>query len=124
MCEQTVPLRTVGWERRPVVDALPEALHVDDTLTDRRRRARLLLQIMCGREVVGVRMGVEDPYDRQVIFGDKGKDRIRIDGPGRPRFFVEVEHRIDDGAGPGSRIADDVLDAPGARVEEAFDVGS
>src|SRR6202011_3256304 len=77
MREETVPLRTVGRERRQVVDALPKPLHVDDTLTDRRRRASLFLQIMCGREVVGVRMGVEDPCDRQVILRDVSKDRIR-----------------------------------------------
>src|SRR5258708_36867302 len=123
MREETVPLRAVGWKRRPVVDALPKALHVDDMLTDRGRRARHFLQIMSGREVVSVRMGVEDPCDRQVILGDVGKDCIRIDGPGRPRFFVEVEHGIDDGAGPGGRIADDVLEAPGAGAEASFDAG-
>src|SRR3979490_3149186 len=91
MREQTVPLRAVGWQRRPVVNAFPKALHVDDVLTDRRRSARLLLQITCGREVVSVRMGVEDPCDRQVILGDIGKDCIRIDGPGSPRFFYVAE---------------------------------
>ena len=97
--EQPVPLRAVGLKIGAVVDVLPELLDVDDVRADRGRRAGLLLEIVRGGEMVGVRMGVEDPFDRQALLRDMGEDRIGAAGRDRAGLLVEVEHRIDDRAG-------------------------
>ena len=124
MGKEAVPLRAVRDKLRPVVDALPQLLDIDHVLADRGLRAGLLLQVMGGREMVGMRMRVEDPFHRQVIVADVAQDLVRTLGCRRARLLVEIEHGIDDGAFAGLGIGDDVLDAPRAFVEEALDLGT
>lgn len=46
--KELVPLRAVGGEVGPVIEALPELLHLDHLLADRRRCAGLFLQVARG----------------------------------------------------------------------------
>jgi len=120
MGEEAIPLRAVGRKVRPVVDTLPELLHVDDMGTDRGGCAGLLMQVAGGRKVVGVGMGVQDPFHRQSPLPYIVEQGIRVHGGGRTGFFIIIEHRIDNRAFPGFGVRDDILDAPGPFVEKAF----
>lgn len=68
--------------------------------------------------MVGVRVGVEYPLETQVRPADIIQQGIGAVGRCGTRFLIEVENRIDDGAGLGVRIAHHVLDRIGARVEK------
>lgn len=60
--KEPIPLRAVGRTAvRDVVYALPELLDFGHFLADRGRRARLVLQIACSGEVVGMRMRIKNP---------------------------------------------------------------
>ncbi len=123
--EELVPLRTVGRERGVViVDAFPQLLHVDDLFADRGRHAGFRIEIAGRREVVGVGMRVQNP-DQLVAFtfdvGEQGVGRSRRRGR---RIRVEIEDRVDDGAGFRFGIGDDVLNALRALLEEAGHDGS
>jgi hypothetical protein len=51
-------------------------LHFDDLVADRRGRARAILEIAGGREVIGMRMGVEDPLDGQPLALDMRQQSV------------------------------------------------
>lgn len=87
--KQPVPLRTVGGKIRPVVDRLPQILDVDDPVADRCRRSGLLPQIVRRREMIGVRMGVEDPFDAQPLLADEVEQDIGIRRCRSTGFLVE-----------------------------------
>ena len=87
---------------------------------DRGLGAGLLFQIVGGGEVVGMGVGVEDPLDGQPLLGDVAQNCVGVRRAGGAGLLVEIEDGVDDGAAPGRGIGDDILDAPGARVEEAF----
>ena len=53
-------------EMSEIIDPLPELLDFHDVLADRGVRAGLILQVSRRRKVIGMRMGVEDPLDRQL----------------------------------------------------------
>ena len=95
MREQPIPLRAVGGELGPVVDALPELLNIDNTFAYCGSGTGLLLEILGCGEMIGVRMGVEDPLDRQVILLDVVEDRVGIDGASGSRLLIEIENGID-----------------------------
>ena len=100
--EQVIPLRAIGRQRRPIVDFLPQRLHVDDMFADRGRSAGHALQILRGREMVGMRMSIEDPRDAEVLLLDIVEDFIGTPGRGRVRLFVEIKDGVDDGAAVAS----------------------
>ena len=62
----------------------------------------LRLEIVGRREMVGMRMGVEDPLDAQALARDICEDRVGVGRGGRAGLLVEIEHRIDDGAAAAS----------------------
>lgn len=59
--KQTIPLRSVRRKVRPVIGLLPELLDLTDTISNRRRRARFLLQVMSCRKMVCMGMRIENP---------------------------------------------------------------
>jgi hypothetical protein len=118
--EEAIPLAAVSGKIRPVVDIFPERLDIEDVRADRGRRAGFLLQVLGGREMIRVGMSVKDPFDSKTLGADVSEDRVNILGGCRTRLLIEVEDRIDDGAFAACRIAHNVLDAPGPRVEEAL----
>src|SRR3546814_20741767 len=94
MSGQPVPLRAVGGKLWQVVNAFPELLNFNCTLADGRGGTGFLFEIMSGGEVVGMRMGVQDPLDRQALLADIVEDRVGIDGRRRSGLLGTTEYRI------------------------------
>jgi hypothetical protein len=67
----------VAGKIRPIVNILPDLLDVAHMRTDPRGSARLRLDVTRGGKVIGMRMGVENPVNRQTSFGNVLQDRIR-----------------------------------------------
>src|SRR5436189_248431 len=59
--KELVPLRAVGREIWYVVKTGPKLLDVNDLFTNCDPRPRTAFDITCGREVIGVRMGIKHP---------------------------------------------------------------
>jgi len=72
--------------------------------------------------MVRMRMGIEDPFDRQTVLRHVVKDQIRLLGRGRTGFLIEIQHRVDDRATLGQRIGNDILDTSGTTFVKALDV--
>ncbi len=70
--KELVPLAAVGGQIGPVVDGSPELLHLDDLFADRGGGAGPGPEILRGREMVGVGMGVENPLDRITLLAHEG----------------------------------------------------
>src|SRR5258707_7241336 len=120
-----VPRRSVhGKAVGEIVERLPEALDLDHMFADRGWRTRYVLQVTSGREVVRVRMGIQDPVDRGASPPDIIQNGIRRSSRRRAGLLVEVQHWIDNRAALRGGIRYDVLYAVGARVEEPPDLGA
>ena len=70
-----------------------------------------------------MRMSVKDPFNGQAISVHIVEKHVGAACRRRSRPLIKVEHGIDDGAPPSYGIGDDVLDAAGPALMEAFDVG-
>jgi hypothetical protein len=81
--------------------------------------AELLLQVGRGREVIGVRVGFEQPVDLEAGLTHVGDDRVGERGRGTARGLVEIEHRVDDRGAPGDGIVHHVARGEGRFMEEA-----
>lgn len=78
--KQPVPLCAVCREGIwIVVDVLPEPLDVGDLFANGGWRAGLVLKISGGREMVGMRVSIEDPFDHVAVLMDELEDLV-----GRP----------------------------------------
>ena len=74
--------------------------------------------------MVGVGVGLDQPFDLEARFLNKTNDlisRFMTDAPSR---VVEVHHGIYDSAGAGPRILHDITYCMGLLVEEGGDLGS
>ena len=120
LVKQPVPLRAVSRQVWPVVEILPELLDIRNARADGCRGTCLLLEIVSGREVIGMGMGVEDPLHGQPLARHIGEDLVGLMRSGRPGFLIELIDRIDDRAAPRLRVGDDILDAAGTRLVEAL----
>ena len=80
----------VGREGGKVVKTLPKPLHLDHLFADGGRRARLVLEVTRRREVVGMRMRIEDPLQPVALLLDVGEQRVGRVRRGVP-IWVEVE---------------------------------
>lgn len=97
--EQPIPLPAIGGETiAQVVDAFPQLLDVDDFLADGSWHATVCSQIDSCRQVVGVRMRIQDPSHAGLAIRDEPQDLVSRYGRGSRRFFVEIQKRIDDRA--------------------------
>ena len=121
--EQPVPLRSVGWKGRPIVDSFPERLNTDDMLADAGRRTGVFRKIPWRRNVVSMRMSVKDPFNRQAILVHIVENHVGAARRCRSRRLIKIEHGIDDDTPPSYWIGDDVLDATCPALVEAFDIG-
>jgi hypothetical protein len=92
-------------------------------LADRSRGSGPALEVLCGGKVISMRMGVEDPLDRQSGFSDVVENGVGTARRRRSRFLIEVEDGIDDGAAPREPARHNVLNAEGQRFVEGFDDG-
>ncbi len=73
--------------------------------------------------MVGVGMGLQQPLNLQtfgfdLIYKSLGRGAA---GPGRRRIIVE--NAVDNGAGSGARVAQDMADGEGGLVKKRFDDG-
>ncbi len=119
--EEMIELRAVGAEVSAEVEqSLPGLLDFGDLGADADPGTQLPLQVRGSREMIGVRVRLEDPLDaprrrglRDTICRCRGR---------AGRLGVEVEDRIDDRRGSGRRVGDEIRDRTRRRVEEARDL--
>ena len=121
--EQAVELAAVALELRPLVEDLAErVLHHGDLLANADLAADTLLYIGRGGQVIGMDMGFKDP-DRVKPLGPHMVDHpVGGTGIGPPRGIVEIQHGIDDGAGPAFRVAHNIGDSVRRLVKDPVDL--
>ena len=94
--EQVIEVAAVGLQIGGVEDRPENALHILDVLADADLGAGLGLDIGRARQVVGMSVGLERPFNRVACLLGQAQhrlDRARVD---LARVVVVVEHRIDD----------------------------
>jgi hypothetical protein len=84
-------------------------------------RASLRLDVGRARQVVGVRVGLQRPFDGVAQFGGGAQQRVHRAGIDLAAAGIVVEHRIDHRRLPGGGIGDDVADGIGRFVEKSTD---
>ncbi|MNT73574.1 hypothetical protein D3C72_2122990 [compost metagenome] len=107
-----------------MVDGRERLLHRLDGGADGHVAAQLLLQIGRGGQMVGVRVGFQQPAALQAVFAHEGDHLVGRGGRGAARFRVVVEHGVDDGAVPAIGLVDNIGDGGGGGVEESLDLWS
>ena len=122
--EQVLELAAVHRERLAEVEQAGEfRLHLGDSRADGQAPAQFALQEDGRRQVVGVHVGLQQPFHLQVVLANVGDQAFGAGMAGAPGGRVVVEHRVDDGAGAAGRVAHHVAVGGGGRVEEGSDVG-
>src|SRR5690606_23041563 len=119
--EQPVPLGAVNRQIRPIVYFPPELLHFNDMCADGDRGSGSGMQIVGRREMVGMWMGIEDPFHGQAIGRYIIQDLVGAICGGRAGFLVEIQHGVDDRTAAGCRVGDHILRGAGSRVVERAD---
>ena len=117
VCQQSVERRLPGG-RGQVEDGAEDALHLADVLAHGDRGARALAQVRGRAEVVGMRMGFQDPAQAQALGLRGGQHGIGRAGVGLAAGMVVVEHGVDGGGLARVRIPDQVGHGMGGFVEE------
>lgn len=120
--EQLVELRTVGPGVILMVDGGERLLHRLDGGADGHVAAQLLLQVGRGGQVVGMRVGFQQPAALQAVFAHEGDHLVGRGGGRAARLRVVVEHGIDDGAVPTVGLIHNIGDGGGGGVEESLDL--
>ena len=119
--EELVPLRSVaGKNVRKIVDIHPDFLHLGDLLADGGLAAQLPFQVRGGGEVVGMGMGVQNPFDFEAGVFDVSRDVIGAVGAGAGGFLVKVPDGIYDCGALAGGVRDDILDTAGFLIVECF----
>ena len=121
--EQLVKLRAVACCAMLVIDVGKRLLHRLDRRADGHFAAQLPLQVGCGRQVVGVGVGFQQPAACQLVFANEGDHLVGRGGGRAARLGVVVEHRIDHGAGAAFAFVHHIGDGGGGGVEEGLYVG-
>ena len=111
-----------GERRREVKEALERGLHLADPLADRHLRVEASAQELRGREVIGVRVRLQDEVDAELLRERVGDHSIHGLRRGRAARGVVVEHGVDDHGVARREIRDDVGHREGAWIVEGFDV--
>jgi len=75
-------------------------------------------------EVVGVRVGLQDPVHLQAVAAHVGQQPVGGRSAGAAGGGVVVQHRIDDGGAARGSVGHDVGHRAGLWVEEALNVGA
>ena len=119
--EQMVELHAGARHVGRIEQIAEHFLHFADVRADADLRAGLGLQVGCGREMVGMGVGLEDPFDRQPVCVGGLQHGLGGFVRGLPRLVVEIHHRIDDGRLFRRRIAHQVADGVGRLVEKGPD---
>src|SRR6516225_11465556 len=74
--EKPVPLRSIGSKGRPIIDLFPERLNTDDMLPDAGQRPSVFRKIPCRGKVVGMRMGIKNPFNSQAVLVHKVENSV------------------------------------------------
>ena len=120
--EQLVELRPVTLEIGPGIEQLAEHfLHANDLAPDGELAAELGLQIGRRRNVVGMRMRLDQPDHFQIIGSDVFDNPIGGAIRGPPRRGFEIEDRIDDRGLTGLGVVHYIGHRIGCFVEEPGD---
>ncbi|MNP03773.1 hypothetical protein D3C76_956690 [compost metagenome] len=121
--QQAVELAAIGTEFLPPVEQSGEGtLHAGDSRSDGDTPAQLPLEVGGSRQMIGVGMGFQQPFDAQALLADMGDHRVGAGMADAPGGGIVVQHRIDDGAGVARRIAHHVAVGVCPRVEESLDL--
>ena len=119
--KEVVELRAVVLEARLQVEHVLEyALHLGDVGTNADLSTELASQVGCGREVVGVGMGLQNPLRLQAVGAHVVDHLVGTSVVGTARLRVVVEHRIDDRAVAARAAVNDVGHRPGGWIEHAM----
>ncbi|MNL43742.1 hypothetical protein D3C87_1662690 [compost metagenome] len=117
-----VELRPVEPKLRlQVKKRLEDPLYVADVLAYCCLATQVSLQVRRGRQVVGMRVRLENPLDSQSMRAHKRNNLISTCRRCPTRLGVVVQHRVDDGALGAPLLKDHVRHSPGRRVEERLD---
>lgn len=109
----------LGKELLHLADALPDA----DGWAVSRTPDELTLEVRRRREMVSVRVRLENHVDPIPLLLDQRQQRIRRSGSHGPGGPVVVEDRVDDDGGGCRRVGDDVLPRPRLCLEQGMHGG-
>ena len=121
--EEAIELAAVDRELGPIEDAAKGLLHRLHALADGDLRAEPLFEPLPGRQVIGVRVGLERVVHPQAFALDHGGDLLDRRGARLARPRLVVEHGVDHDRVAGGRIIDEVRQRPGRRIEELTNSG-
>ena len=117
-----IKLRSIARKFVTEVEQIAEDfLNGGDRCANGNLAADLFLQIGRGRNMIGVRMGLQQPVNGQPFLSNKGDELIGGGCRGAARGRIVIEHAIDDRAAFGRGIIGDMARREGRLVEEAFD---
>jgi len=102
--------------------ALERGLYLRDARANSDGRRERSLEQPRSRQVVRVRMRLQDPSDGEVLLVDEGEYLVCGSRVGAPRRRVEVEDGIDDDGIAGRGVVDDVRQGRGIGVVECVNV--
>ncbi len=122
--EELVELRAVALEFRTLVENLAECvLHGENVLADADFAAQFLLNVGRARKVVGMDMRLDDPFQRQVMFANKGDHGVGALKSQAARCRIEFHDRINHRAGLAPRVANHIADGVRLFVKKPGDFG-
>lgn len=99
-----------------------QALHPTDPLSNAYGRPEVLvlfqgaLQVRGGRQMVCVRMCLEDPHDLETFGPYQGSEAVGGASADRVRCHIMIQDWVDDNSIQALRIGDDVLPCTGSRI--------
>lgn len=121
--KQMVKLAAVRGEPLFGVEyALEMALHVRDPGANADAPTKPGFQKGRGRQMVGMNVGLKDPFHRKAVLAHEIHDAIRLNGIGTPGLGVKVQHRIDDCTCATRRLEKDIGNRRGLRIEECLNL--
>ena len=95
-------------------------LHVPNPRADGGLRANAPFQMVGCRQMVGMRMRFQDPFDRQARVASGSEHPFGAFDVDPPAGRIITEHGIDDRRRPRDRIADEIANAVRGLVEEGL----
>jgi hypothetical protein len=103
--EKAIKLAAVALEFRALVEDFAEGLlHGDDMLADPELSAHLLLNVGRRRQMIGVRVSLDQPFDLEPVEPDVVDDGVRRLIADAACRVIDIHDGIDHRAGRGLRI--------------------
>ena len=100
-----------------------DLLNFGDRRADRHSAAKLFPQVGRGAQMVGMDMGVDDPFHGEAPGAHRGDNLVgRLGGRATGRGLV-VQYRVNNRTGAGRRIADHITDGMRGAVKKAHNLG-